>query len=79
MPRLSKLKIVRIHSGATWSPNDSCVTPDKLPPPHEENDKQSKDGGIFCEKDRRYLSGAYYRPGDEDGGVSFGFGLGQVF
>ena len=37
---------------------------------HEENDKEAKEGGIFCEKDRRYLSGAYYRPDDKDGGAS---------
>ena len=50
-------------------PRDPTALPELLKW-QEENDKGSMEGGIFCEKDRRYLSGAYYRPDDKDGGAS---------
>ena len=35
-----------------------------------ENDQQAKEGGIFCDQDRRYLWGSYHRSDDKDGGAS---------
>ena len=33
------------------------------------NDEEAKEGGIFCDKDRRHLWGSYHRADDEDGGA----------
>ena len=52
-----------------YDPRDANALPTLLKL-HEETDKQSTDGGLFCDKDRRALWGTYHRPGDKDGGAS---------
>jgi hypothetical protein len=60
--------IVQVLDGF-YDPRDPNALPTLLKW-HEENDKQSMEGGRFCEKDRRYLWGSYHRPDDKDGGAS---------
>jgi hypothetical protein len=52
-----------------YDPRDPTALPTLLDWQHE-NDKGAMEGGIFCDKDRRYFWGTYHRPDDKDGGAS---------
>jgi hypothetical protein len=60
--------IVQVLDGF-YDPRDKEALP-KLLKWQDENDKQAKEGGLFCDKDRRYLWGSYHRPDDDNQGAS---------